>query len=202
VAAGDRPFETALTLILADQAPALAEAHDELYPERIPEHIPLSLTLLYPFAPVPELKESHLERVRAFFESRPPLTFDLTHLAQWEDGGAVYAVPEPDEDLRTTMRGLWRLFPEFPPYRVPNSDPPPHASLTLTDHGDRAGTRARAEQRLEGLLPAHFELTEVALMQEYALDRMRVTHTFQLAGGQGFIAKGQQRGSRTGWCRT
>jgi hypothetical protein len=182
VAAGDRPLETAITLILADQSPALAEAHDELYPERIPEHIPLSLTLLYPFAPVAELNESQLERVRAFFAPRPPLVFDLTRLAQWDDSGAVYAVPEPDDDLRATMRALWKLFPEFPPYRVPNSDPPPHASLTLNDHGDRAGTRTRAEKRLARLLPARFELTEVALMQEYALDRMRVTHTFPLAG--------------------
>jgi hypothetical protein len=182
VAGDERPLETALTLILADQAPQLGEAHDELYPERIAEHIPLSLTLLYPFAPVSELSESHLERVRTFFAARPPLVFDLKRLAQWEESGAVYAVPEPDDDLRATMRGLWRLFPEFPPYRVPNSDPPPHASLTLNDHGDRSAVRERAEQRLEGLLPAHFELTEVALMQEYALDRMSVANTFPLDG--------------------
>jgi len=181
--AGDaRPLETALTLILADQAPELAEAHDELYPERIAEYIPLSLTLLYPFVPVSELSEAHLERVRTFFTSRPPLVFDLNRLAQWEESGAVYAVPEPDDDLRATMRGLWRLFPEFPPYGAPNSDPPPHASLTLNDRGDRSALRERAERRLAGLLPAHFELTEVALMEEYALDRMSVTHTFPLAG--------------------
>jgi hypothetical protein len=182
VAEPDQPLETAITLILSDQAPALAEAHDDLYPERIPEGIPLSLTLLYPFAPVLELTDSLLERVRTYFASRPPLVFDLTGLAQWEESGAVYAVPESDDELRATMRGLWRLFPEFPPYRVPNSDPPPHASLTLNDQGDRAAIRARAEQRLEGLLPAHFEVTEVALMEEYALDCMRVTHTFPLAG--------------------
>lgn len=174
----DRPLETAITLILADQAPALAEAHDELYPERIPEGIPLSLTLLYPFAPAADLNESHLERVRSFFASRAPLAFDLTRVEQWEESGAVYAVPEPDDDLRATMRGLWRLFPEFPPYGIPDSDPPPHASLTLNDRGDRAVTRAKVEQRLEGLLPAHFELTEVALMEEHALDRMHVRAMF------------------------
>jgi hypothetical protein len=178
----DRPLETAITLILAHESPALAEAHDELYPERIPEGIPLSLTLLYPFAPVADLNESHLERVRSFFASSAPLAFDLTRVEQWEESGAVYAVPEPDDDLRATMRGLWRLFPEFPPYGRPNSDPPPHASLTLNDHGDRALTRARVEQRLEGLLPVHFELTEVALMAEHALDRMHVLTMFPLGG--------------------
>jgi hypothetical protein len=48
-AAGE--LETFLTLLLADQAPSLAQAHDELYPVRVGEGIPLSLTLLYPFVP-------------------------------------------------------------------------------------------------------------------------------------------------------
>ncbi len=51
-------FETGLTLFLADQAPELAQAHDELYPERVSEQIPLSLTLLYPFAPRDSLDAS------------------------------------------------------------------------------------------------------------------------------------------------
>ena len=51
-------MDTAITLFLAEQAPELAKAHDELYPERIAEHIPLSLTLLYPFAPSDELEAS------------------------------------------------------------------------------------------------------------------------------------------------
>ena len=50
-------METAITLFLAEQAPELARAHDELYPERLPEHIPLSLTLLYPFVPSEELDD-------------------------------------------------------------------------------------------------------------------------------------------------
>ena len=179
----DRPLQTAITLILADQAPELAEAHDELYPERIPEHIPLSLTLLYPCAPAADVDESHLETLRGFFASRPPLVFDVTHVAQWEESGAVYGVPEPDDELRATMRELWRLFPQYPPYGEVGGDPPPHASLTLNDGGDRIATRKRVEQRLEGLLPAHFEVDEVALMEEYDIDRMRVRDTFALGSG-------------------
>jgi len=178
----ERDLQTAVTLLLADQAPALAEAHDELYPERVDEHIPLSLTLLYPFAPAAEVDESHLETLRSFFASRPPLAFDLTHVAQWEESGAVYAVPEPDAELRATMRELWQLFPQYPPYGEVGGDPPPHASLTLNDRGDRVSTRRRAEERLEGLLPAHFEVDEVALMEEYEIDRMRVREMFPFGG--------------------
>ena len=90
----DGKLETAVTLFLAEQAPELARAHDELYPERVGEHIPLSLTLLYPFAPRDELNESHLEKLRDFFASRPPLSFDLARVTQWE-AAAPYTAPPP-----------------------------------------------------------------------------------------------------------
>jgi hypothetical protein len=78
------------------------------------------------------------------------------------------------------MRALWRLFPQFPPYREPGSDPPPHASLTYTGGDDRAATRSRVERRLDGLLPARFRASEVALMEEAAVDRWRARETFRL----------------------
>jgi hypothetical protein len=175
----ERELETFLTLILADQNAALAEAHDELYPERVPEGIPLSLTLLYPFAG-PRDVEQHFGTVRGFFSSYEPFGFELARLEQWEESGAVYAAPEPEQPLRDMMRALWRLFPQFPPYREPGGDPPPHASLTYTGGDDRAATRAPVEQRLEGLLPARFDITEVTLMEEFAPDRCRVRATFRL----------------------
>jgi hypothetical protein len=178
----DGELETAVTLILADAAPELAQAHDELYPERVGEQIPLSLTLLYPFAPRPSLNGDHLEALHEFFASRPPLAFELTRIAQWEGGGAVYGVPEPDEELWGMMRALWERFPEFPPYGVAG-DPPPHASLTLSGGDDPDATRARAEERLEGLLPARFEINQASLMEEYESDRWRVTHTFRFGQG-------------------
>jgi hypothetical protein len=179
VARPDRQLETSLTLVLADQNPALAAAHDELYPERVPEGIPLSLTLLYPFAAPPEV-EQHREALRSFFASHPPFDFELAGLAQWEESGAVYAVPEPEQPLRDLMRALWRLFPQFPPYGDVGGDPPPHASLTLRGGDDHAAARARVERRLEGFLPARFHTTEVTLMEETEPDRMRPRETFRL----------------------
>jgi hypothetical protein len=174
-----RELETFLTLILADQNPAFAAAHDELYPERVPEGIPLSLTLLFPFA-APSKVEQHFDTLREFFSSHQPFGFELTRLAQWDESGAVYAVPEPEQPLRDVMRALWRLFPQFPPYGQRGGDPPPHASLTDTGGDDRAATRARVEQRLDGLLPAPFHISEVTLMEEFAVDRCRVRETFRL----------------------
>ena len=92
----------------------------------------------------------------------------------------MYAVPEPEEPLRGLMRALWRLFPQFPPYGEVGGDPPPHGSLTYTGGDDPAAARARVEQRLEGLVPARFHISEVALMEEEAPDRWRVRETFPL----------------------
>jgi hypothetical protein len=169
--------DTAITLFLDEQAPELARAHDELYPERVPEHIPLSLTLLYPFAPSEELDDGYLRKARDFFASRSPLSFDIAHVAQWDGGGAVYGVPEPEEELRATMRALWELFPEFPPYRGAADDPPPHASLTLDGGDDPDTLLARVEEQLSGLLPARIDVDEAVLMEEYEPDVWRPIHT-------------------------
>jgi hypothetical protein len=179
VASAGRQLDTYLTLVLADQNPALAAAHDELYSERVEEGIPLSVTLLYPFAPAPDV-DRHRETLRSFFTSHPPFDFELAALAQWDESGAVYAVPKPEQPLRDLMRALWRLFPQFPPYGEVGGDPPPHASLTYTGGDDHAATRARVERRLEGFLPARFHISEVTLMEEIASDRWQARETFRL----------------------
>jgi 2'-5' RNA ligase len=174
-----RPLETYLGLLLADQNLELGAAHDELYPERVAEGIPLSITLLYPFEPVSDVDE-HRGALREFFASYEPFDLELARLAQWEDGGAVYAVPEPEQPLRDLMRALWRRYPQFPPYRQEGIDPPPHASLIYTGGDDPAGALARVDRRTRDLLPARFHITEVALMEETEPDRFRIRETFRL----------------------
>src|SRR6187549_2387442 len=103
-------LETFLTLVLENVDPELSRAHRELYPERIPEAIPFSLTLHYPWVPAAEVTEADLERVRAYFAERPPLEFELVRVTEFP-GMVAYAEPQPDEALRVTMRGLWALYP-------------------------------------------------------------------------------------------
>jgi hypothetical protein len=177
--AGERKLQTYLTLVLADQNAELAAAHDELYPERLPEGIPLSLTLLYPFANRNDADE-HRETLQSFFASYPPFELRLARLEQWDEGGAVYAAPDPEEPLRGMMRALWRLFPQFPPYGEAGIDPPPHASLILTGGADPAAARRRVEERVQGLLPAVFDVSEVALLEESKVDVWRLRETFRL----------------------
>ena len=124
--------------------------------------------------------DSHRETLRVFFAAYEPFELVLDRLEQWDEGGAVYAAPSPEEPLRGMMRALWRLFPQYPPYREEGIDPPPHASLTETGGEDREATRSRVEQRLAGLLPARIPIDEVALMEEFEPDRWRVRETFRL----------------------
>lgn len=172
----ERSLETFITLILEDADAELAQAHRELYPERIPEQIPLSLTLLYPWIPAESVTEADMERLRAFFASRPPLEFELTRLAEFPSK-VVYAVPEPDDQLRATMRALWTLYPQYPPYREPSGDPPPHCTLGRLE-GDYAITFEQVAARVEPLLPVSCVVESAALMEEYDIDRCRVRETF------------------------
>jgi hypothetical protein len=118
----ERPLETFITLVLEHVDAELAAAHRELYPERVAEHIPLSLTLLYPWIPAASVTRRDLDELRSFFAGRPPLDFELVRLAEIP-GKVLYAVPQPDDELRATMRALCAKYPEYPPYRVPGSAP-------------------------------------------------------------------------------
>jgi hypothetical protein len=173
-------LQSALTLFLTGR-PELEAAHWELYPERVDEGIPLSLTLLYPFAP-PDEAAQHFDGLREFFASRSPLSFDLVRIAEFPNAG-IYAVPEPADELRATMRALWASFPEYPPYGEPGADPAPHASLgRFAADPDPETLVARAEARVGPLLPAHFDVREATLMEMHEPDRWRVRTTFAFGG--------------------
>jgi len=176
----DRPLETVITLVLEDCDPELSKAHRELYPERIAEHIPFSLTLLYPWLPAAEVTDLDLESVRSFFAVRSALEFELVRVTEFPNLVA-YAVPEPDEQLRATMRALWALYPQCPPYGRPGFDPPPHATLARYAGPGRV-TFAQAKERVEPLLPIACGVEEATLMEEYEPDRMRVRETFPFGG--------------------
>jgi 2'-5' RNA ligase superfamily len=165
--------------VLEHVDPVLSRAHRELYPERMAEHIPFSLTLHYPWVPAAEVTDADLERLQRFFAGRSRLELELTHVSEFP-GVVAYAVPEPDEELRATMRALWAMYPQLPPYGQPGSDPPPHATLGRYE-GPTPITFEQAKERVEPLLPVHFVITEATLQQEYEPDRLRIRETFPFA---------------------
>ena len=165
-------LRTYLALVLDGQNAELAAAHDELYPERVAEHIPLSITLLYPWILVDELTEAEVDDLAGFLAAQRRFEFDLTRVAEFP-GAVVYAVPEPEEELRPLMRALWARYPDRPPYGIPGSDPPPHATLARLDVPP-ARTLEGVRTRVAELLPARFVASEVTLMEETEPDVWRV----------------------------
>ncbi len=176
----ERPLETVITLVLEHVDAELSRAHRELYPERIAEKIPFSLTLLYPWIPAESVTEEDLEQLRSFFGARPRQDFELTHVTEFPEVVA-YAAPRPDDQLRATMRELWALYPQYPPYGRPGSDPPPHATLGRYE-GPTPITLEQAKERIEPLLPMRCVVEEATLLEEYEPDRLRVRATFPFRG--------------------
>jgi hypothetical protein len=158
----------------------LARAHLELYPERIDESIPFSLTLLYPWLPAADVTDRDLDELRAFFADRPPLEFSLVRVAEFP-GAVAYAVPEPDEALRATMQARWALYPQCPPYGRPGSNPSPHATLTRYANPINADFE-QARERVEPLLPVTCDVREAILLEEFEPDRLRLRDTFRFGG--------------------
>jgi hypothetical protein len=168
---GDRALGSYITIVLEHADPRLSDAHRELYPERLPERVPFSITLLYPWIPRDSLTDADLDGLRSFFAGRPPLEFDLVRLDEFP-GQVVFLVPEPDTELREMMRALWARYPDFPPYGQPGSDPPPHASIGRL-FGEHAISLQVARARVESLLPVRCVVSEATLMEEEAPDLMR-----------------------------
>lgn len=166
-------METALVIALRDAEPFDA-VRREFAVDTFECGIPFHLTLLYPFAPREELTADVLDETRAFFAGRAPFVFELTRVAAWPR--VVYAVPEPDDELRACMRALWGLFPQWPPYGGAFPDVVPHA--TLGEDVDGPAVCAEIERRVRPHLPRRCQAEDVALLEEFAPGRWRERERF------------------------
>jgi 2'-5' RNA ligase len=172
-----RPLESALVLVLGD-ASAFDAIRREFAQGAVARGIPFHITLLYPFAPVDELTDSLLEDARAFFAERRPFEFALTRVAAWPR--VVYAVPEPDGELRGCMRALHARFPDWPPYGGLHADVVPHA--TLGEDIDAARVVPEVKRRLAAHLPRRYIAEAATLLQERAPDEWRTRERFRFGG--------------------
>src|SRR4051812_2088588 len=96
-------METALVIVIGDAA-AFDSVRCDFARATFEQGIPFHVTLLYPFAPPGELSEELLADLRSFFAATAAFEFDLARIAGWPD--VVYAVPEPDADLRRCMQAI------------------------------------------------------------------------------------------------
>jgi len=165
-------------VIVIDDAEPFEEIRREFAPRSIVRGIPFHITLLHPFARREELTEALLVDVRSFFATRKPFEFELARVAMWPRD--VYAVPEPDGELRNCIQALFALFPQWPPYGGIHPDVVPHA--TLAEDLDAKSVYPEIERRAAPLLPRRCQARDVALLEEFERDRWRERERFSLGG--------------------
>jgi 2'-5' RNA ligase len=169
--------ETALVIVIGDAEP-FEEIRREFAPWSIVRGIPFHITLLHPFAQREELTEALLVDLRSFFAARKPFEFELTRVAMWPRD--VYAVPEPDGDLRNCMQALFALFPQWPPYGGIHPEVVPHA--TLAEDLDAKSVYPEIERRAAPYLPRRCQARDVALLEELEPARWRERERFPFGG--------------------
>ena len=173
----DLPLSSALVIVL-DGSGGFDEVRRDHAVEVVAWGIPFHVTLLSPFAPRDELTDQLLSETRAFFAARRPFEFELTRIAAWPR--VVYAVPEPDDELRDLMQALLARFPQWPPYEGIHDEVVPHA--TLGEEIDAAALSDEIERRVAPLLPRRCQARDVALLEEFEPGKWRERERFPLRG--------------------
>jgi hypothetical protein len=83
--------------------------------------IPFSLTLLYPWIPSADASAADVER---FAPTLPGDLFSTSTLPASRSSRASWPMrPEPDDELRAIMRGLWKLYTQCPLVRATGFGP-------------------------------------------------------------------------------
>lgn len=119
--------------------------------------MPAHVTLLYPFAPEPDL-----EPVRGIAAAGEPFRFTLRIVREWP-GGVVYLDPEPAEPFRRLTAELVERFPDCPPYGGYYDEVIPHLTVV---HTDDAAVRADAAASVAEALPIDCDADDFWLMHE------------------------------------
>jgi len=142
----------------------------ELHADAVARGVPLHVTLLFPFAAPDDVPAAKLEQLFASFAA---LDFSLTRLAEFPDV-AVYAVPEPADELLTLMRAVHGRFPAMPPYEGAYGDVVPHATLS-----ENASLETVA-RRCGHLLPIACHVDTVTLLGESEPENWEELRRFSL----------------------
>ena len=88
------------------------------------------ITLLSPFAAKEQVTDGLLGELESFFGDCVAFSYRLAETSQFP-GGNTYLSPEPVTSFRSLTQGLFRRFPEYPPYGGQIDDVVPH--LTVPD---------------------------------------------------------------------
>ena len=141
--------------------------------------MPAHITLLYPFKSPDKIDGAVLDTLSHFFSHFRQFKYSLMTINQFPSE-TLYLVPEPEDPFRELTLGIWRCYPETPPYRGRYSTVVPHLTVADRMSEQRLGEVAREfEQAVQGRLPIHGHAGEVTLMDSRS-GRWAINTTFRL----------------------
>src|SRR6516225_7626903 len=125
-------------VILVPEAEGLVQSFRDRYDPAAQAGMPAHITLLYPFKSRNEIDGRVLDTLSQCFSRLQPFKFSLRTINQFP-GDTLYLVPEPEDPFRELTLGIWRCYPETPPYRGRYSTVVPHLTVArlIGEHGHR-----------------------------------------------------------------
>jgi 2'-5' RNA ligase len=122
--------ETAL-ICRVPEAEAFIARYRERYDPSARRNVPAHVTILYPFM-APELVDDEVVRtLRAIAAAVPCFSYRLARTKRFPV--ALYLAPDPDDSFSALTDGIFRAFPDYPPFEGKFPTVVPHVTVA---HGD------------------------------------------------------------------
>lgn len=103
------------------------ERYDPPARRRVPAHV----TILYPFMPPHEVDAGVLEQITSIAAGVRCFEFRLAETRRFPV--SLYLAPQPDESFSALTEGLYRAFPDYPPFAGKFSTVVPHVTVAHAD---------------------------------------------------------------------
>lgn len=182
----DEPvLRSAITLVLDTLLPELAAVQQQYHQRAVETGMPLHVTLLHPFVSRNQLDAEISSRLADYVASIPAFTLSFDRIDEFP--GVIYAAPRPSSELDALMCGVWRMFPDTPPYGGAFDDPVPHATLAIGGADDQERLTSEIRERTASMFPRVCVVRATTLMEEYVPDRWRERERFPFAQGSTIV---------------
>jgi 2'-5' RNA ligase len=114
-----------------------AERHIARYRERYDpsarRNVPAHVTILYPFMPPGQVDSGVLDELRAIAVAVRCFEYRLAETRRFPV--SLYLAPQPEDSFAALTAGVFRAFPDYPPFAGKFTTVVPHVTVA---HGDEA----------------------------------------------------------------
>jgi len=124
--------ETALICRVPEAERYIAH-HRQRFDPSARRNVPAHVTILYPFMAPPMVDGEVIASIAGIARSVPCFDYRLARTERFPV--ALYLAPDPAEPFHALMNGIFRAFPDYPPFEGKFDTVVPHVTVA---HGDEA----------------------------------------------------------------